>query len=48
MANSDYTINGVEDRDADAYVPIWAQTLIDLYTSNLKYEVLDEMKRNSW
>jgi hypothetical protein len=27
-------------RIGDVYVPSWAQTLIDLYTSPLKYEVV--------
>ena len=26
------------------YIPRWAQTLIDLYTSPLKYEVMYEMR----
>lgn len=29
------------DRVNDVYVPKWAQTLIDLYTSGLKDEVMD-------
>lgn len=33
--------------DGDVYVPSWAQVLIDLYTSPLKYEVLEEMRRES-
>lgn len=33
------------DGDSDVYVPKWAQVLIDLYTSPLKYEVLEEMGR---
>ena len=28
----------------DVYIPNWAKTLIDLYTSPLKYEVMHEMK----
>jgi len=28
----------------DVYIPRWAQTLIDLYTSPLKYEVMHEMR----
>jgi len=32
------------ERITDVYVPMWAQTLIDLYTSDLKYEVMYEMK----
>jgi hypothetical protein len=28
----------------DVYIPNWAQTLIDLYTSPLKYEVMREMR----
>lgn len=31
----------------EVYVPRWAQVLIDLYTSPLKYEVLEEMRRES-
>jgi len=45
MANLDYSANGEKDRDGYVYVPVWAQTLIDLYTSDLRYEILDEMKR---
>lgn len=32
------------ERINDVYVPRWAQTLIDLYTSDLKYEVMDGMR----
>ena len=32
-----------QGRISDVYVPIWAQTLIDLYTSDLRYEVMYEM-----
>ena len=32
------------DREKDVDVPRWAQTLIDLYTSALKYEVASEMR----
>lgn len=32
------------ERINDVYVPRWAQTLIDLYTSPLKYEVMCEMR----
>ena len=28
----------------DVHIPNWAQTLIDLYTSPLKYEVMYEMR----
>ena len=33
-----------KERISEVYVPKWAQTLIDLYTSPLKYEILGEMK----
>lgn len=33
-------------RISDVYVPRWAQTLIDLYSSVLKYEALYEMRGN--
>ncbi len=35
-----------KERINDVYVPRWAQTLIDLYTSPLKYEILREMEKN--
>ena len=28
----------------DVYIPNWARTLIELYKSPLKYEVMDEMR----
>lgn len=31
-------------RISDVYVPIWAQTLINLYTSDLRHEVMQEMR----
>ena len=35
-----------EPQKNEVYVPTWAQTLIDLYTSPLKDEVLREMQEN--
>ncbi len=36
--------NGLgRERISEVYVPKWAQTLIDLYTSPLKYEIRYEM-----
>ena len=35
------------ERINDVYVPKWAQTLIDLYTSDLKYEMESEMYKSS-
>lgn len=37
---------GVE-KGKDVYVPFWAQTLIDLYTSDLRYEVLGDIEKDS-
>ncbi|MBT6690437.1 hypothetical protein HN903_02460 [archaeon] len=45
MKESHRTKGGFE-MNKDVYVPIWAQTLIDLYTSPLKDEVLREMKKD--
>jgi len=33
-----------QPRINDVYIPNWARTLIDLYTSPLKYEVMYEMR----
>ena len=41
-----YYKNTSENKITDAYVPIWAKTLIDLYASHLKYEMKYNM-RNS-
>ena len=38
---------GKEDRINVVNVPQWAQTLIDLYTSALKYEVKNETSINN-
>ena len=32
------------ERVSNVYVPRWAQTLIDLYASPLRYEVMYEMR----
>ncbi len=37
-------LRGESKRNNDVYVPKWAQTLIDLYTSPLKYEVMYKMR----
>ena len=33
-------------KNQDVYVPIWAKTLIDLYNSGLRYEVMYETRGN--